>query len=181
MICNCLEECIDNSVKHNNTFVCPNRNRSVCIESADHRNQIKCEENRKKYTLINTSRKCITSYKMDGGIIVEDKHVPNGTNKCDYLYIIYADDSHDAILIELKGTDLSKALKQLQNTLTLFPNVFRTCAHVHGRIVVTSTLPNLRARPEYVNLAKKLERTYHGTLKIAERQFSEKDTELSNH
>lgn len=181
MICNNLAECIDHSNTPGNAPACPNKNRTACIESADQRSQVKCEENNKKYILLNTLRRYVSSYKMDGGIIVENNQVPTGTNKCDYLYIIYAGSSHEAILIELKGTDLSKALKQLQNTLKLFPNVFRTCSHVHGRIIVTSALPNLRARPEYVNLVKILEKNYHGTLKIAEKHFNEKDIELSTH
>jgi len=43
---------------------------------------------------------------------------------------------------------------------------------------LTSSIPNIKANPNYVNLAKKIRRTYRGNLKIVERQFQEKDTEL---
>lgn len=61
----------------------------------------------------------IISYKMDGGIIAVDKYVPEGTNKCDYLYVINNSESI-AILTELKGVNVSKALKQISDTLFLF-------------------------------------------------------------
>lgn len=41
-----------------------------------------------------------------------------------------------------------------------------------------SAMPNLKARPEYVNLVKILAGRYHGNLKIVEKQFIEKDTKL---
>lgn len=64
-------------------------------------------------------RNHIISYKMDGGIIAVDKYVPEGTNKCDYLYVINNSESI-AILTELKGVNVSKALKQISDTLFLF-------------------------------------------------------------
>lgn len=177
MICNVLEECINCKCNQDKQPICPNKGNCNCIKSGDNRSQIKCEEKGKKYILENTSMALVVSYKMDGGVIVEDRMVPKGTNKCDYLYIVQGAD-RDAILIELKGTDIATALKQVKGTLNLFQNVLRKCKHVYGRIVVASSLPNLKARPEYVNLVKLLASTYHGNLKIGERRFLEKDIEL---
>lgn len=181
MICNYLQQCINNESQQNTTHACPNNNHASCIESADRRREVKCEENHKKYILVNTLNRYVISYKMDGGIIVVDRTVPNGTNKCDYLYTVFTEsNTRDAVLIELKGKDIPKALDQIKSTLQLFPDVFRTCTHVYGRIVVTSSFPNLKSRPEYVNLSRTLAGIFHGNLKIYERQYTEKDVELSN-
>ena len=118
------------------------------------------------------------SYKMDGGIIVMDKTVPPETLKCDYLYAINGEQP-EAILIELKGTDVAHSLDQMSETLDRFRPFFATMAHVYGRAVVTSSVPNILANPRYAKLKNKL-KVYNGNLKIKERQFLEKDTELGN-
>lgn len=179
MKCKDLKECIDRetTVNINQERGCVRHD--ACIQSSDTRAKVACREKGKKYTLDNTLKKFVVSYKMDGGVITVDRTVPDKTGKCDYLYILYDEKQRrDAILTELKGTDVSKALKQIKGTLELFPDVFKACAHVYGRAVVTSSRPNLMARPKYVNLAKRLEKNYHGNLKIREREFVEKDTEL---
>lgn len=38
---------------------------------------------------------------------------------------------------------------------------------------------NLKASLSYVNLRKKLEKEFHGNLKIAEKQLTEKDVDLA--
>lgn len=50
--------------------------------------------------------------------------------------------------------------------------------HIYGRIVVSSSTPNLKATLGYVKLARMLKQRYHGNLKIKERQLQEKDVEL---
>ena len=123
-------------------------------------------------------RNHIISYNLDGGIIAVDKYVPEGTNKCDYLYVINNSESI-AILTELKGVNVSKALKQISDTLFLVKDIFKKFSHVNGRAIVTSSTPDLKAGPEYVNLVKLIRNTYHGNVKISKQQFSEKDIELS--
>lgn len=56
---------------------------------------------------------------MDGGIISEDKSVPSNTNKCDYLFVI-GDAAPTAVLTELKGVNVPKALIQLKGTLLMY-------------------------------------------------------------
>lgn len=46
-------------------------------------------------------------------------------------------------------------------------------------INVTSSTPDLKASPKYVNLARTLRQTYHGNIKIAKQQLKEKDVDLS--
>lgn len=97
--------------------------------------------------------------------------------KCDYLFIVNSQEA-SAILIELKGENVLKSIKQLHNTLVLFKDFFHTFSHVYGRAVVASSTPNLKASAEYVKLAKLIYDVYQGNIKIVERQLREKDTDL---
>ncbi len=177
MICSKLEECINGELQSNFLEKCDNRNRANCIESSDRRSVVKCEENKKRYVLENKKKKHVILYKMDGGIIVEDKFVPLNTSKCDYLFVI-GDATPTAVLTELKGVNVSKALIQLKGTLLLYKNVFSKFGHVYARAIVTSSTPNLKASPEYVNLERMIRKDYKGNVKIVEKQFIEKDIEL---
>ena len=53
--------------------------------------------------------------------------------------------------------------------------------YVFARGIVTSSTPRLKAAPEYVNLVKKLKTQYNGNLKIWEKEWTEKDVELTKH
>lgn len=177
MICRKLGECINGELRSKPLQECDNKNRVSCIEASDRRSAVKCEENKKKYVLENTKKNHVILYKMDGGIISEDKSVPLNTSKCDYLFVV-DDGSPTAILTELKGVNVSKALIQLRGTLSLYKNVFCKFGHVYARAIVTSSVPNLKASPEYVNLERMIRKDYKGNVKIVERQFNEKDTDL---
>ena len=177
MICRQLEECINGELQNKSLEKCDNKNRMNCIKSSDRRSAVKCEENKKKYVLENTKKNHVILYKMDGGIIAEDKSVPLNTNKCDYLFVI-GDATRNAILTELKGVNVSKALIQLKGTLSLYKNVFCKFGHVYARAIVTSSTPNLKASPEYVNLERMIRKDYKGNIKIVEKQLNEKDIEL---
>lgn len=178
MICTKLQACMEGEIKKSPLSQCDNLNRKRCIESSDCRKAIKCEEHKRKYIFENLDRKHVISYHMDGGIIHEDASVPEGINKCDYLLIIQ-DTEHCAVLVELKGKNVPKSLKQILGTLNLFKSVFHNFEHVYARSIVTSSTPNLKASPEYTNLQRLLRQTYKGNIKIKERQYSEKNTELN--
>lgn len=135
---------------------------------------MKCEEKGKKYILENTRGNLILVYKMDGGIITDEQSII----RCDYLYAVNDEDRY-AVLTELKGTDSKKALCQIKETLSLFPEFFSSFSHIYGRAVVTSCIPKIKAEPNYVNLEKLLRLTYKGNLKIYEKQFIEKDIKLN--
>lgn len=177
MICNQLAKCIEIQMNQVKVKQCPN-NQEDCIEASDCRSNVKCEERKKKYILENTSKNHIIQYRMDGGIIKIDKSVPEGICKCDYLLVIDGPKCN-AILTELKGVNVPHALKQIDGTLKQFEDVFSGFAHVYARAVVTSSTPNLKASPTYVNLAKRLKDRYKGNLKISEVQMKEKDTDIS--
>lgn len=177
MICKNLDKCIEANTNSSKLQKCDNHNEAVCVQSADNRSAVKCEEHGKKYVYENTKKNHIISYKMDGGIIVEDQTVPPNTSKCDYLYVVN-DAERTAILTELKGTDVPKSLEQIKGTLALYKNTFKNFKHIYARVIVTSSTPSLKASPAYVNLQKMLRQTYGGNIKISERQLFEKDIEL---
>lgn len=177
MICNQLANCIETQKMQTELNYCPN-NRANCIEASDCRSNVKCEERKKKYILENTLKNHIVQYRMDGGIIKIDKFVPEGTCKCDYLLVIDGSECN-AILTELKGVDIPHALRQLDKTLTQFKNVFSGFEHVYARAIVTSSTPNLKATPIYLNLVKRLKSQYNGNLKISEIQMKEKDIDIN--
>lgn len=176
MICKKLEACLDGEMSGKSLKQCDNI-RNECIVSSDNRSQVKCEEKKKKYIFENTRRRHVVSYKMDGGVIVTDKNVPENTSKCDYLFAV-GDEEKTAILTELKGTDVPKSLEQIKGTLMLYQDFFSKFEHVYGRIVVSSSTPNLKATASYVNLERMLRKKYEGNIKIFERQKREKDIDL---
>lgn len=177
MICKKLQACMEGELKKVPLDQCDNQNREFCIRSSDCRSSIKCEEHKRKYTLQNTLKNHVISYRMDGGIIVVDASVPEGVQKCDYLLVLFGEE-YSAVLIELKGKHVSESLKQIAKTLEQFNSLFRDFKHVYARSIVTSSTPNLKASPEYTNLQCLLRRTYRGNIKIKERQYLETDTEL---
>lgn len=156
---------------------CSNK-QAICIETSDKRTKVKCEERKKKYILENTMKNYVILYKMDSGIILDDKSVPQETCKCDYLFAINSME-RIAVLVELKGVDVPHSLKQIDGTLSQFKDFFSSFEHVYGRVIVASSTPNIKASPAYVNLVKRFRNTYGGNLSIAERQLEEKDIELS--
>lgn len=176
MICTRLDRCVEEMRSGKKSSSCDN-NKKQCILSSDKRSEIKCEEKKKKYILKNSQSNHVIAYQVDGGIVATDASVPEGTQKCDFLFVVDAKE-FTAILIELKGVDVPKALKQIQGTLELYRGFWNKFSHVYGRIIVTSSTPNLKASPAYVNLAGMLRKNFHGNIKIVKRQFTEKDTEL---
>ena len=157
MICRKLESCVISELSGKTFLECSN-SKMKCIESSDKRSAVRCEEKRKKYVFENTLQSHVISYKMDGGIIVLDASVPGGTSKCDYLYVVDMAE-RAAILTELKGVDVGTALKQIYGTLLLYQDCLKKFSHVYGRIIVTSSTPNLKATPDYVNLVKLIRKT----------------------
>lgn len=70
--------------------------------------------------------------------------------------------------------------ENVSSCLDLYKGLWKKFSHVYGRAVVTSSTPDLKASPKYVNLSEMLKKKYHGNIKIKERQFKEKDIQLSD-
>ena len=176
MMCNSIAECIEMQLLGNIKVKCPN-DMDMCVQSSDKRPKVKCEEKRKKYILNNTQKNHIIAYKMDGGIIFEDKRVPNETGKCDFMLVINGEEK-TVILVELKGVDVKHGLNQIIETIKRYDPVLKTISHVYARLVVRSSAPQIKATPSYVNLTK-LIHAKNGNVIIFEMQIEEKkDTNL---
>jgi hypothetical protein len=76
----------------------------------DKRTLIVCEEKRTKITFHNATGKKVAKIRVDGGLIADET-----VKKCDYLLL--CTEIKKAILVELKGTDVMTAIKQLSTTL----------------------------------------------------------------
>lgn len=167
MICKTTETCFFELLRNCSDVKC--KKKSLCLHFCDNRSEAVCKENGKIYRLINTDRKHkILSIHIDGGVIVTDKDTPPNTSKCDYVYLFDTENETTvAVLIELKGTDITKAIEQIKNTLSLFPDTFKKCAKVYGRIVFSGGTPNIQNVPPFMSLQRDLKRR-NGNLSAAE-------------
>ncbi len=124
------------------------------------------EENRMKYILENNNRKEICKIKVDDGYIQNET-----IKKCDYLFLNCQDNI--ALFIELKGSDLFKAINQINTSIDYFIDNL-TDFSINARIVLTKVnVPNLENNPKYLKFIKKLKR-YNGNLIKRTRQINEK-------
>lgn len=71
-------------------------------------------ENGCKHIGRNVSGHEIRQFKIDGEVIAKN----SGAARCDYLLL--NDDAKSAYYIELKGSDLEKAIQQIESTVQLF-------------------------------------------------------------
>lgn len=176
MICDMLPFCYKTAIDSKECLDCPN-SIDKCITICGNISNVKCEENGKVYILNNTLGRHTIKYKIDGGVIKEDSSVPDGTNKCDFLYLINDKTAQVAILIELKGKSINKAITQLVGTLDIYRSFFNKFTSVYCRIVITSSTPKIKASPNYINLRKTVQKL-NGNVKIAEKRMIEKDIDL---
>ncbi len=112
------------------------------IQWHDKRSTVCLEEKgeKSKYYLHNDINKELVVYQIDGGIF---SSTAKGDNKCDYG--IYTEDEL-LILVELKGGDYKKAIKQLTNTTTLLGlNGSNKIKKLLARTVLTNgrSVPNI--------------------------------------
>ena len=88
----------------------------------------------------------------------QTRETPPNVAKCDYLYLIDLEPEPIAILIELKGTDIKRAIEQIKNTLVLFSHAFDKCNKVYGRIVFSGGTPNIQNIPAFMSLQREFKR-----------------------
>lgn len=98
-------------------------------EFKDNRKTIIAEENRKKYLGNNKNGKLFCKYRIDNYVIKE-----NNIPKCDYL-IINCDDNI-CYFIELKGSDLTHAITQIDNAIEILMPSLKS-NKINARIVLS--------------------------------------------
>lgn len=102
---------------------------------------ITCSEKRSKYIARNPRRKLNCKIKIDNALI-KNNNVP----RCDYG--LWVEEGNRMILIELKGSDVDRALGQLFSTHELFKSRFKKEKFSYSlRVIPTRVLvPNLQDR-----------------------------------
>lgn len=120
-----------------------------CLETFDTRKHVSISENKKKYLLHNISEDLMAVFHVDGGMIQS-----NDILKCDNLILDVT--SMKAVFIELKGTDLAHAFKQVNSIIDLLSDDIAGYSK-YARIVTSNrtNVPNIKANPNYVRLHKK--------------------------
>ncbi len=132
---------------------CDNFKNHKC-STCDNRKVIVVQQKR-KYTLNNTSEKYVCTVKVDGCLITEGA-------RCDYL-IINCDESV-AYYVELKGKDFLYAIEQITRSIELLSDKINGCK-INARIVLTRVpAPDLKNYPKILRFEKLL-RGYNGNLR----------------
>lgn len=121
------------------------------------RENLSLKEQRTKYLLRFGKRRTCVAYQVDGNIITEG-------NRCDYLVLAKQDeDSQDnnwkAVFIELKGTDVEHALKQLDAGMSNSKLKHSSINERHARIVAKS-FPSSKSNPKF-ETAKRIFKERH--------------------
>ena len=118
-------------------------------------------ENRCTHIGNNTNGHMVRQFKVDGEVVAAGDPSP----RCDYLLL--NDESRTSYYIELKGSDLVKAIEQIENTVSMIsPSISEYT--VFRRIVFKTGTHGIQTSP-VLSWKKK-----HGnTVKIKERTLSE--------
>ncbi len=111
---------------------------------------INAAEQKSKYSLMNPQRREVCKIRVDGCVFTQADGI-----KCDYLFL--SCDTATAFFIELKGSDLSHAIDQINQSIDqLVGNMSGTA--INARVVLSKTqTPDLRT-PKY----KKFKQKIHG-------------------
>ncbi len=111
-----------------------------------------CRERRSKYSYDNQKRQnYLALYHVDGGIITR-----NDAKKCDYLLINC--DQKEAFFIELKGSDLIQAIRQIDVSIESLKEKLANNIAIHARIVLTRVNTTDLKNTRLLNFEKKIKR-----------------------
>lgn len=133
----------------------------------DRRKNISLEEKKKKYLAENPEEKCVAQYRIDNP---DEPNVEN--KKCDFALYVHDDEEplkcdDRLIFIELKGTDINRAFKQITKTIEDWVIAYNIRPRRMDARVVAARVPS----PHYVSteqarLQKRLNRYDQGDIKI---------------
>lgn len=126
------------------------------------RENLSLKEEQTVYRLFFDRRRACSSFRVDGDIITAG-------NKCDYIVLAKKsedvnDSTWDAIFVELKGTDVEHALKQLDGAMSNSKLQHPTVTERHARIVAKS-FPSNKANPKYEQAKRAFKKKYACSLK----------------
>lgn len=111
-------------------------------------------------------------YQIDGKAIIEG-------NKCDKLIVATKGDLGTAVFVELKGKNISHAIKQLEDTINhrLFLPTPNASENIRARIVTLNSGPTSASKMEFVKAQIRFKRQYNIDLQI--RKGTAKDNPIT--
>jgi len=117
-----------------------------------------------EYRYTNRSSDHLSKYRVDGGLIADDD------KKCDFLLLNC--EKKQSYFIELKGSDISTAIEQIDRSIDLLKNHLPDFTFF-ARIVVTRVnTPQLEISNKFLRIKKKVE-SLNGNLKIGTKLLEE--------
>ena len=143
-----------------------NRDGNVRIDST-----IVCSEKKSTYRYSNNSQRRVAKIKIDGGLIAAQDR-----EKCDWLLVNWGDGI--SFFIELKGSDLFKAISQITSTIRQIWNDLSTLndspvTTANARIVLSKNQwPQYRNDSRYKQFEKIIKQT-NGDVRIEAQQMQE--------
>lgn len=133
----------------------------------DRRKRISIKEKGKKYSASNLEEKIVVQFHID-----DIDNTDNTAKKCDYALYIHDDedeykDDDRLILIELKGKDVTRALKQISSTIDNWVESYNLKPRKIDARIVVSGMQN----PRYIStdlqrLRKRLIKFDEGSVEI---------------
>jgi len=113
----------------------------------------------------NINHKQVLKVKLDGEFFIQ-------TSSCDYMIVVCGEER--CWLVELKGSNLNKAYRQILNSLELLlDKILTACELIAVAVVTRVALPDYRS-PDYLKLKRKLDTHFSGQNQIivSGRQYS---------
>lgn len=132
----------------------------IAEQSLNERSSISVSENGKTYKVHLEQQLPSAVFSIDGYIIDQG-------NKCDKLVLINVDKTLDQwfeIFVELKGTDISHAILQLETTIKNSTFRCKSVSKINARIVASS-FPSNRSNPEFEKARSRFAKEYKCVLK----------------
>lgn len=139
-----------------------------CLEFAEQKNKIVTCTDRKfstKYIYENDSLDTLSKYRVDGCLIKDED------TKCDYLLLNCTKEV--SYFVELKGSDLIKAVEQIDRSIDILHKDFKEYS-VEARIVLTRVNTTDLKSTKLIRLESKLKKL-NGKLIKRTRQLTEKN------
>lgn len=108
MKCKCFDKNV--SFKPTDSFnIRLNKSKCCCTS------RFTVEERKSSFSICCSTTRFVDKYKIDGYFDSDATH-----KKCDYLFIYHHTNRDTFIFVELKGEDIKRAFKQLDNTISIF-------------------------------------------------------------
>lgn len=111
-----------------------------CIQYSGNKKDCPVAQKGKTYRVVNFSNSMLTIYEVDPCLIPEIQQ-----KKCDYLVLVENPNQKKVFFIELKGSDLTGAIRQIENSVRILGCAVKGY-QVFGRIIGRRITPNIKSR-----------------------------------